>query len=242
MMPNEMMKISELARTAGVSKQTIHFYMREGLLSPPVQTSRNMAYYDARHLDELRLIKELQEQRYLPLAVIKTILSDRRFGGDLHLPDHIAMMENAFRDAKNETDERSRTISEFVQETGLSENIICIFEAIGLLNPEPDSQGKRFDGYDAALAIALRRLLDMGMEPDDLRLYGQLLEINRAEIRGIHDRIIHGKKDHPNITNINEAIKDIRSLLAAKAKRELFKEYPPNHSDLDHKNGGSYND
>lgn len=230
-MSDKPMKISELATAAGVSKQTIHFYLREGLLSPPVQSSRNMAYYDARHLEEIRLIKELQEQRYLPLAVIKTILTNRRLGGDLHLPDHIAMMEDAFLEAKNEKDERIRTLAELIEETGLSEEVIFKMENLGLLTPEPVPEGKRFDGYDAALALALGRLLDMGLEADDLQLYSQFLEVNRAEIKVVHDRIIHSQKDHPDLKDINVAVKNVRSLLAAKVKREMFIEHPQTADD-----------
>lgn len=230
-MPAQLMKISELAKAAGVSKQTIHFYLREGLLSPPVQSSRNMAYYDDRHLEEIRLIKELQEQRYLPLAVIKTIITDHRSGGDLHLPDHIAMMKDAFLVAKNEKNDRIRTLAELIDETGLSGEVISNMEAIGLLCPELGSQGKRFDGYDAAMATALARLLDMGMEPEDLELYGRLLEINRAEIQLVHDRIIHRRDGHPDLKVINSAVMNVRSLLAARVKRELFIEHPQTEED-----------
>lgn len=79
---------------------------------------------------------------------------------------------------------------------------------------------------DAALVMALRRLLGMGLEPDDLHLYGQLPEINRAEIQVVHDRIIHQRKDHPDLNDINSAVRNVRSLLAAKVKRELFVEHP----------------
>jgi len=230
-MSDKLMKISELAAAAGVSKQTIHFYLREGLLSPPVQSSKNMAYYDARHLEEIRLIKDLQERRYLPLAVIKKIITNRRSGGDLHLPDHIAMMEGAFLEAKNEKDDRPRTLVELIDETGLSEEVIVKMEAIGLLSTWLDSQSKYYDGYDAAIAMALGRLLDMGMEPDDLRLYGQLLEINRTEIQLVHDRIIHRREGHPDLNDINLAIGNVRSLLAAKVKREFFIEHPQTAED-----------
>lgn len=223
---NTLMKISELAEAGGVTKQTIHFYLREGLLSPPVQSSKNMAYYDARHLKEICLIKELQQQRYLPLAIIKTILTEHRFGGDLHLPDHIDMMEGAFLEAKNEKDERNRTLCELLEETGLSEQVIVIMEGGGLLTPKISPEGKSFDGYDTALAAALGRLLDMGMEPDDLRIYADMLEINRTEIQVVHDRIIHRREGHPDLKDVNSAIGNVRSLLAAKVIRELFVEHP----------------
>jgi DNA-binding transcriptional MerR regulator len=225
-MSGDLMKISELAHAAGVSKQTIHFYMREGLLSPPVQAGRNMAYYDALHLEEIGLIKELQEQRYLPLAVIKTILKGRRSGGDWHLPDHIAIIEDSFREEKNEEVERTCTLDELIDETGLSEDAIVKLESLGLLTPKFNSQGKRFDGYDAAMAMSLGKLLDMGMEPDDMRLYGHMLELNRAEIQIVHDRIIHRREGHSDLKDINSAVKNVRSLLAAKVKREFFIEHP----------------
>ena len=66
-------KMSELVAATGVSKQTIHYYLREGLLLPPVRSSKNMAYYDAATIEDVRFIKELQEKRYFPLAAIKEI-------------------------------------------------------------------------------------------------------------------------------------------------------------------------
>jgi DNA-binding transcriptional MerR regulator len=69
------MKVSELARRAGVSKETIHFYLREGLLHRPRKAGRNMAFYDEAHLERLRLIKRLQKERYLPLEVIRRVLA-----------------------------------------------------------------------------------------------------------------------------------------------------------------------
>src|SRR5687768_10818315 len=68
----------ELAEAAGVSAGTIKHYLREGLLPEPVKTSRNMAYYPREFVERIRLIKQLQEERFLPLKVIKEILEDGR--------------------------------------------------------------------------------------------------------------------------------------------------------------------
>src|SRR5581483_3333591 len=62
----EMLRMGELARASGVSAATIKHYLREGLLPEPVKTSRNMAYYPAEFVDRIRLIKQLQEERYMP--------------------------------------------------------------------------------------------------------------------------------------------------------------------------------
>jgi len=67
--------MSELAERSGVSAPTIKHYIREGLLpGPEVRTSRNMAYYDARLASRVRVIKELQAERFLPLRLIGELL------------------------------------------------------------------------------------------------------------------------------------------------------------------------
>ena len=52
----------------------VRHYLREGLLPEPVKTSRNMAYYPPEFVDRIRLIKQLQEERFMPLRVIRDLL------------------------------------------------------------------------------------------------------------------------------------------------------------------------
>jgi DNA-binding transcriptional MerR regulator len=70
-----LLKIGELAEQSGVPAATIRHYVREGLLPEPVKTSRNMAYYPPEFVDRIRLIKLLQEERFMPLRVIRELLS-----------------------------------------------------------------------------------------------------------------------------------------------------------------------
>jgi DNA-binding transcriptional MerR regulator len=74
--PVDLMRMSELAEASGVSAATIKHYLREGLLPEPVKTSRNMAYYPPEFVERIRLIKQLQEERYMPLKVIKELLDE----------------------------------------------------------------------------------------------------------------------------------------------------------------------
>jgi DNA-binding transcriptional MerR regulator len=72
--------MSQLADASGVSAGTIKHYLREGLLGDDdevVRTSRNMAWYPAEYVERIRLIKRLQEERFLPLRLIKELLADR---------------------------------------------------------------------------------------------------------------------------------------------------------------------
>jgi DNA-binding transcriptional MerR regulator len=68
------MKISELAKHTGISKETIHYYVREGLVSAPKKLGKNIARYDEICIEQIRIIKRLQDNYFLPLSVIKKII------------------------------------------------------------------------------------------------------------------------------------------------------------------------
>jgi DNA-binding transcriptional MerR regulator len=68
------MKISELAEKTKVPKETIHYYIREGVLPKPRKRARNVADYGESYVEQIRIIKKLQDTYYLPLSVIKRII------------------------------------------------------------------------------------------------------------------------------------------------------------------------
>lgn len=70
------MRMRDLERATGVGRETIRFYIREGLLPEPERTGRNSAWYDARFVERLRLVRELRQKRFLPLHVIKAIVGN----------------------------------------------------------------------------------------------------------------------------------------------------------------------
>ena len=68
-----------VAERSGVSAGTIKHYLREGLLGTEedvLRTSRNMAYYPQEFVERIRLIKRLQEERFMPLRVIREVMAD----------------------------------------------------------------------------------------------------------------------------------------------------------------------
>ena len=76
---NGLLKMKELSEASGVSAGTIKHYLREGLLgggSDVIKTSRNMAWYPTDYVERIKLIKQLQEERFMPLKVIKSMLDD----------------------------------------------------------------------------------------------------------------------------------------------------------------------
>lgn len=66
--------MAELCAETGVPRETIHFYLREGLVPRPRKGGRTIAYYDETHVERLRTIRRLREEKYLPLAVIRRLL------------------------------------------------------------------------------------------------------------------------------------------------------------------------
>jgi DNA-binding transcriptional MerR regulator len=70
----------DLCALTGLERQTIHFYIQEGLVPEGKKTSRNMAVYDDGHLERLRLIKRLQHERFLPLRAIRAVLGGKSGG------------------------------------------------------------------------------------------------------------------------------------------------------------------
>jgi DNA-binding transcriptional MerR regulator len=72
------MKISELVKCTGVPKETIHYYIREGVLRKPRKTRKNTADYNKSYVDQIRIIRGLQDNYFLPLSVIKKIIKHQK--------------------------------------------------------------------------------------------------------------------------------------------------------------------
>lgn len=67
-------RMRDLCEASGLERQAIHFYIQRGLLPPGQKTGRNTARYGDEHLERLRMIRKLKEERFLPLKAIKAIL------------------------------------------------------------------------------------------------------------------------------------------------------------------------
>lgn len=79
----ERLRMKDLCEATGLPRQAIHFYIHEGLLPPGQKTGRNMAFYGPEHVTRLKLIKNLQHERFLPLKAIKALLDgqESQFSG-----------------------------------------------------------------------------------------------------------------------------------------------------------------
>jgi len=74
---NIYIRISELAQQAGVPASTIRFYVREGLLPPPVKVAKTRAYYSDEHLERLLYVRKLASKENKSLREIKEIVEEK---------------------------------------------------------------------------------------------------------------------------------------------------------------------
>jgi DNA-binding transcriptional MerR regulator len=68
-------RISDVAREAGVPVATVKYYLREGLLHEGELTSATQARYDASHVARLRLVRSLVGPGGLSIAVARDVLA-----------------------------------------------------------------------------------------------------------------------------------------------------------------------
>ena len=147
------MRISALARLAGVPTATIKHYMREGLLPrPQALTSRNMAYYDPRLADRVRTIKDLQVKRFLPLKLIAELLEPPpsaalRADAEETLRKHLGDLEPAIRAGTGDARQRrarkagSASRSEVLARLDVTADELDQLARIGLVEPAVDGRG-----------------------------------------------------------------------------------------------------
>jgi DNA-binding transcriptional MerR regulator len=69
----DLMKVSEVAREAGVSPDAVRFYEKEGLLAPPARSDSGYRDFAASTPRRIRFIKDAQEMG-LKLSEIKELL------------------------------------------------------------------------------------------------------------------------------------------------------------------------
>jgi DNA-binding transcriptional MerR regulator len=69
------LRIGAVEERTGLTRDTIHYYVREGLVHAPEKTGATVAWYDQRHVAKLRAIRALRTAG-LPVAAVKRLLED----------------------------------------------------------------------------------------------------------------------------------------------------------------------
>ena len=187
-----LLKMSELAEASGVSSGTVKHYLREGLLGTEddvVRTSRNMAYYPAQYVDRVRLIKRLQEDRYMPLKVIKEVMDTGvdRAQALVDLEDRILERVATAGEARERV-----SAAEVRRRYDLPAKVLERLVELEVLTP--NSRG--YDADDIAIIEAMTRFRAGGYDEglgftvyETLRYKEALEPLVRDEVRSLLDRL-----------------------------------------------------
>ncbi len=183
------MRIDELAQCASVPTRTIRYYTQQGLLPSPRLKGR-VGFYDEGHLDRLRLIKELQEKRFLPLSVIRSVVRHFEAGADLETM--LAPLDWVFQprwDAALERREFSR--GELAREAGVDASVVDAAEDMGFLFPVRRGRERRYTTDDVQMLGVAKEWLSLGIPKDLGRLYRDSLEeISKMQVRAFNESVV----------------------------------------------------
>jgi DNA-binding transcriptional MerR regulator len=210
---NGLLRMRELAEASGVPAPTIKHYLREGLLPEPVKTSRNMAYYPPEFVDRIKLIKRLQEERYLPLKAIKNVLDEGpdRATAMLELGDQI--LDRAL------AGERSRTSAAEVRKRyGLPKEVLDRLAELEVLTP--NSRG--YSPSDVTIIEAISRFRAGGYDEqigftvyDTLRYKTALEELVRLEVDVVMERLAGEVSPERVVEMLEAGAQPLKDLIAA---------------------------
>jgi DNA-binding transcriptional MerR regulator len=73
----ELVSIGRAAEKAGVSRQSLQYYLMVGLLEPTKTTPTGRRLFDRRAIENVRLIKKLNDSGY-PLRAIRELFLEGR--------------------------------------------------------------------------------------------------------------------------------------------------------------------
>jgi DNA-binding transcriptional MerR regulator len=182
------MRIDELSKRASVPTRTIRYYTQQGLLNPPRLEGR-VGYYDDRHLERLRLIKELQEKRFLPLSVIKSVI--RHYEGGDNLETILAPLDILYQPRWDATERREYTRAELMREAKVTESVVKGAEDMGFLFPTGNGREKRYTQDDVHMLTVAKRWLELGIPRELGRLYRESLEgISELQVKAFNESVV----------------------------------------------------
>jgi DNA-binding transcriptional MerR regulator len=159
------MKISELSSRTRVPKETIHYYVREGLVPKPKKRGRNVADYDESFVERIYLIKEIQDHFFLPLSLIKAII--KRQDKSPELKALLKLRMGYFSPLEQLLEKEVVGADAFAKATGMGKKWIVKFMGWGIITPESRDGVDVYSRDDVILGRLLVDLDRAGFGPKD---------------------------------------------------------------------------
>ncbi len=74
---NKLVPIGQAAKNAGVSRQSLQYYLMVGLLEPTEITATGRRFFNHKSIERIKLIKKLNDSGY-PLRAIRELFLEGR--------------------------------------------------------------------------------------------------------------------------------------------------------------------
>jgi len=180
------LRMKDLCDASGLSRQVIHFYIREGLVPAGGKATRNSAFYGEIHVDRIALVRRLQTERFLPLRAIRAVLDEP---GGPFTPEQREWLDELKAEATVNTDTTggagstaSVEVGPLLVEHGVTSDELAELAAVGFVGvvaaPGRDARIASEDAWVIALVGELRRagLTDArGFAVKDLAIYEETI-------------------------------------------------------------------
>ena len=225
------MKMKELERATGVGRETIRFYIREGLLPAPERKGRNVAFYDETFIERLRLIKMLKNERFLPLSVIKTIVGGGRAPSAVQAQTLLELDGKLFPEFGMAPALSPQKLGDVATRTGLTAEELLAMDKAGAIHVERRDGDRWLD--DTSIRIArlwstLRRengfSNELGFGPGHLQLYADFVAwLAREELRVFTDGVSGRVKGERAVRMAEAGIETMGTILMLMRKATLLR-------------------
>jgi DNA-binding transcriptional MerR regulator len=164
---SNLVKMAELSKRSSVPAPTIKHYIREGLLpGPEIRTSKNMAYYDVRLAGRIRVIKQLQAERFLPLKMINDLLEPApsdKIRADRDTAQRRALMQIAPTLGARGDSKQRRKRTEVMKTFGVTRAELDGLEKSGVLDLRGEGETAGYGGIDLKLLDILADVRRLGL-------------------------------------------------------------------------------
>jgi DNA-binding transcriptional MerR regulator len=219
------MRMRELERRTGIGRETIRYYIREGLLPEPDRASRNSASYNDDHVARLKAIKRLQDERFLPLAVIKTLL-DADDGERWIAPAAFPQLDSMLR-ARLDHDAARVSVEVVLGQLGQTRDDVARLCEAGMISVDADDT---MTARDAAILRVLDELRatgfteERGFTDPTMQFYADVIEgITAHEMRLFFEHTA-GQMDEAEAAIMAErGISAINELLSLMRTRSILR-------------------
>lgn len=175
--------MKELESLTGVGREAVRFYIKEGILPPPEKPKKNVAHYSEEHVLRIKMIRKLQEEKFLPLGVIKNILNTTTFS-DLSTSSNLVEFELALSVMlADERGNAKKTLPDVIATLGLSEDTLREMHSLEIIAIFQDAGVECLEAVDVRVLEHWQQILSMGYDQGagyDLQFLKRYVDMSRA--------------------------------------------------------------